>query len=185
VNDKAKDEASAHMSMFYPKDNPGFYSMATKARSLIEEWVDQGWYESSELNKDGSSVGGHTYGEVGDGWEKPDHESEEAQAKERQKEAVDVDADGVPQGWEGVDGTKDLDDEVEMMDEWAWAKAQKKRQSGGGNSVPGHEAKGRPPGISNTIEGDNPWAKADEDDDQEKLGDSIIVDMAAGTPLPP
>jgi hypothetical protein len=47
---------------------------------------------------------------VGEGWEKPDHESEDIKAKERQK-SVSLD-------WEGLDGVKDLDDDdVKMRDE--------------------------------------------------------------------
>jgi hypothetical protein len=110
VNDKAGDETWAHMSMFYPRDNPGFYSLGERAKETITGWIDRGWYESSEDRNDGTD-GGMTLGEVGEGWEKPDHESEDIKAKERQK-SVSLD-------WEGLDGVKDLDDDddVKMRDE--------------------------------------------------------------------
>ncbi|TAQ84168.1 hypothetical protein B7494_g7513 [Chlorociboria aeruginascens] len=47
INDAATDETWAHMSMFYPKDNPGYYSMSEKAKELIVEWGDNEWYKDS------------------------------------------------------------------------------------------------------------------------------------------
>ena len=48
VNEKARDETVAHMSMFYPKDNPGYFVMAERAKEVLAGWVDQGWYAGSE-----------------------------------------------------------------------------------------------------------------------------------------
>ena len=48
VNEKATDETVAHTSMFTPRENPGYYRLSHRAKDLIVEWVDQGWYESSE-----------------------------------------------------------------------------------------------------------------------------------------
>ncbi|KAI9678699.1 MAG: hypothetical protein M1817_005756 [Caeruleum heppii] len=39
VNDKAGDEAGAHMTMFYPRDNPGFYAMSEQGKELIVTWA--------------------------------------------------------------------------------------------------------------------------------------------------
>ena len=109
LNDKASDETWAHMSMFYPRDNPGFYSLGERAKQVVSDWVDRGWYESSEQRAEGMG-GGLTFGEVGEGWEKPDHDSEEVKAKEREK--------SFSHDWEGLDGAKDLDDDdVKMRDE--------------------------------------------------------------------
>ena len=47
-NNKAADEVGAHVSMFLPKDNPGYYRLCDRARERIVGWVDQGWYRGSE-----------------------------------------------------------------------------------------------------------------------------------------
>ncbi|KAF4979655.1 hypothetical protein FZEAL_4212 [Fusarium zealandicum] len=47
INDKATDEASAHMNMFTPKENPGYDNLAQDATGLIAEWLQNEWYESS------------------------------------------------------------------------------------------------------------------------------------------
>ena len=48
VNEKAADETVAHMSMFTPKVNPGYYGMSERAKVLVVGWVDRAWYEGSE-----------------------------------------------------------------------------------------------------------------------------------------
>ena len=52
INNKATDETKAHMTMFLPRENPGYYNLSLRAKKLIVEWVDQAWYESSEIPKD-------------------------------------------------------------------------------------------------------------------------------------
>ncbi|KAJ2894665.1 hypothetical protein MKZ38_007323 [Zalerion maritima] len=50
VNDKAGDEAGAHMTlaaMFEPGNNPGYKKLANNARDLIVSWSKNDWYESS------------------------------------------------------------------------------------------------------------------------------------------
>ncbi|KAA8567915.1 hypothetical protein MFRU_010g00300 [Monilinia fructicola] len=51
INDKAADETSAHMTMFFPKDNPGYYALSEEAKKLIVEWSTNEWYESSTRRK--------------------------------------------------------------------------------------------------------------------------------------
>lgn len=51
LNDKAADEISAHTSMFYPRDNPGFYGLGERGKESVVSWVlggGGGWYEGSE-----------------------------------------------------------------------------------------------------------------------------------------
>lgn len=48
MNNKAKDEINAHMEMFLPRSNPGFYRLGEAAKEHIVSWVDQTWYEGSE-----------------------------------------------------------------------------------------------------------------------------------------
>lgn len=60
INDKARFETGAHMSMFTPKDNPQYYELGTQARDNIAYWVDKGWYESSDskAGEEAASLGG-------------------------------------------------------------------------------------------------------------------------------
>ncbi|KAI1611178.1 hypothetical protein EDD36DRAFT_443368 [Exophiala viscosa] len=106
INDKAVDETTAHTSMFIPRENPGFYALGEQAKECVTAWVDQGWYHASDgptfLGKDR----GITYGEVGDEWEKPDYNTEEVKAKERERDR-----------YGGSYAYKDENDEVRMTDE--------------------------------------------------------------------
>ena len=99
TNDKARDEASAHTAMFTPKENPGFYSLGEKAKSIIVEWVDQGWYATSERKKGqvDSEMG------IGDGWLTPDLEEEQR------------DHTGIGKGWEGVESGKSEEEEPDVV----------------------------------------------------------------------
>jgi len=36
--------------MFFPKDNPGYYSMSEAAKKLIVDWSTNDWYEGSTGN---------------------------------------------------------------------------------------------------------------------------------------
>lgn len=48
LNDKVAGEIDAHVSMFNPPDNPGYYAMADKARNTIANWMDHNWYAVSQ-----------------------------------------------------------------------------------------------------------------------------------------
>lgn len=48
VNDKSMAETFAHMNMFEPKSNPGYYSMSEHAKEKVIEWAINEWYEESE-----------------------------------------------------------------------------------------------------------------------------------------
>ncbi|KAF2014771.1 hypothetical protein BU24DRAFT_423671 [Aaosphaeria arxii CBS 175.79] len=48
VNDKSTSETFAHMSMFEPKNNPGYYNMSELAKELLHDWLNNEWYEESE-----------------------------------------------------------------------------------------------------------------------------------------
>ena len=51
VNDKSTDETLAHMAMFFPQDNPGFYNLGERAKDVVLSWVDSGWAEASRRNE--------------------------------------------------------------------------------------------------------------------------------------
>lgn len=52
VNAKVDDEMAAHMTMFFPRQNSGYYSMSDRAKELVVAWVDEAWYQGSESAKD-------------------------------------------------------------------------------------------------------------------------------------
>ena len=47
-NERAVDEVGAHMNMFVPRENPGYYVLSERAKELVVGWVDEGWYAGSE-----------------------------------------------------------------------------------------------------------------------------------------
>lgn len=48
-NNMAKDEVQAHMYMFKPSDNDGYFALGERARDLVVEWIGGGqWYRESE-----------------------------------------------------------------------------------------------------------------------------------------
>jgi len=44
VNEKAPNEVTAHMNMFTPRDNPGYYNMSERAKAIVVDWVTKGWH---------------------------------------------------------------------------------------------------------------------------------------------
>lgn len=47
VNDQAKDEVNAHVSMFTLKANPAFYELVTSASKVLVKSVDKQWYKTA------------------------------------------------------------------------------------------------------------------------------------------
>lgn len=47
VNDKAKDEVKAHVSMFSPQQNPGFRELVEVACKVLVNSIDKRWYDSA------------------------------------------------------------------------------------------------------------------------------------------
>ena len=87
VNEKAKDETTAHTAMFFPQENPGFYALGEAAKEIVGSWIDQGWYQSST------------------GPENQDHLNDV------------VNPSSIGKDWEGVDHRMDMDDGLEMREE--------------------------------------------------------------------
>ena len=49
VNDKAVSEAGAHMTMFEPRNNPGYYTLGEMAKDRIVAWTETtDWYKESK-----------------------------------------------------------------------------------------------------------------------------------------
>lgn len=79
VNDKVTAEVEAHMNMFEPKNNPGYYTLSETAKEIIIDWAENDWYKESEGRLKGLA-------------------EEEAELVER----VDVDMDGGEEEFEDV-----------------------------------------------------------------------------------
>ncbi|KAI9803168.1 MAG: hypothetical protein M1825_001959 [Sarcosagium campestre] len=87
VNDATKDEIGAHLSMFFARDNPGYYALAERAKTLIVGWIGNDWYDSavSDPRPDSKAgradkepdivvVGGETWEETPEDWAKGDED---------------------------------------------------------------------------------------------------------------
>lgn len=113
INEKAKDETSAHCSMFLPRDNPGYYRLGERAKEIIVEWVDDGWYATSQ-KKAGNP--GMVLEEGETNW--ADEEFQNPTGSSRTKKD-DYDSTS-SNDWEGLDKTQDLAGEedygVQMTD---------------------------------------------------------------------
>lgn len=115
TNDKVRDETTAHTSIFFPRENPGYYNLGGVAAGLISGWIDKGWYKTST---GGAGGGGKTMPEEGmQGWEKPDQQMWEKAGDNAASEAAE---DEPREDWEGVarasaDGADDEDVKTEEM----------------------------------------------------------------------
>jgi hypothetical protein len=79
INDKCSSETLAHMSMFEPRNNPGYYGMSERAKETIIKWAENRWYEESDGPAAEKGMGGMEL-------------DEEAEMVERDE--VDVDEEG-------------------------------------------------------------------------------------------
>ncbi|KIE02920.1 catalytic protein, partial [Metarhizium majus ARSEF 297] len=70
VNDKAGDETVAHMTMFEPKENPGYEKLSHDAAGLIAQWSRNDWYENSTETTTEEKVESVEVDEKGKGAEK-------------------------------------------------------------------------------------------------------------------
>ncbi|KAJ9665277.1 hypothetical protein H2201_004569 [Coniosporium apollinis] len=92
-NDRAMDEIAAHVSMFGPRENPGFYGMSDQAKDAVVSWCKDKWYE------EGDEEGASLLGEEGEkGTESRPKSREGVEAKEKRKAAEQKEkAKGVPE----------------------------------------------------------------------------------------
>jgi hypothetical protein len=154
VNDKASDETDAHVTMFLPRDNPGFYALGELAKDRVTSWIDQGWYQTSNGPSFLGKSHGVNYGEVGDGWEKPDYDTEEIRAKERERDRY------------GNYPHHDVDIEGNLGKDWDSLDAQHGHHDGGYASDDDNDVRMR------------------EDGEAEDLENSVIVDRASKGEVP-
>lgn len=90
INEKAKDETTAHMSMFYPKDNPGFYALGEASKEIVASWVDQGWYRSSTGPENEDQLRDTVNpSSIGKDWEGVDHASDPDEGLQMREEEHD------------------------------------------------------------------------------------------------
>lgn len=84
VNDKSEAETWAHMTMFEPKNNPGYYTMSEEAKEHIIDWTEEtAWYAESDGPTSGPGIE-----DEAEFVEKPDEEMLGGQEEEEEFENV-------------------------------------------------------------------------------------------------
>jgi len=91
VNDKSTTETWAHMNMFDPKGNPGYYTLSETAKEKIIDWVETTtWYEESEGPLTGA---GEEEAEIVERQEVDEAMQKEADERERKEQEQEADTD--------------------------------------------------------------------------------------------
>lgn len=85
VNEKARDETTAHTAMFFPQENPGFYALGEAAKEIIASWIDQGWYSTSTGVENQEHLN-DIVNPIGKGWEGVDHSNDHDEGLEMREE---------------------------------------------------------------------------------------------------